>query len=58
MSSLKPQAPKNATVILSLVLVLLGLFGSKIIPGIAGVADYFVLGAYVLLLLAVYIKGL
>ncbi len=58
MSSLKPQAPKNATVILSLVLVLLGLFGSKIIPGIAGVEDYFVLGAYVLLLLAVYIKGL
>lgn len=58
MSSLKPQAPKNATVILSLVLVLLGLFGSKLIPGLAGVEDYFVLGGYVLLLLAVYIKGL
>ena len=58
MSSLKPQPPKNATVILSLALVLLGFFGRKIIPDIAGMEDYLILGGYVLLLLAVYIKGL
>ena len=58
MSSLKPQPPKNVTVILSVILVLLGLVGHEIIPSIAGVQDYLMLGGYVLLLLAVYIKGL
>lgn len=58
MSKLKPQAPKNSTVILSVVLVLLGLFGAIISPAIADNGDWFLLAGFVFLLLGVYIKGL
>ena len=58
MSKLKPQAPKNTTVILSVVLVLLGLFGAVISPAIADNGDWFLLAGFVFLLLGVYIKGL
>ena len=58
MSNLNPQAPKNTTVIVSVVLVLLALFGATLHPTIADNGDWLLLGAYVLLLLGVYIKGL
>ncbi len=58
MSKLSPQSPKNTTVIISVVLVLLGLFGASITPEIAQNSQWFILGGFVLLLLGVYIKGL
>ena len=53
-----PQAPKQSTVIISVVLVLLGLFGAFLVPAIADNGDWFLLAGFVLLLLGVYIKGL
>ena len=58
MSQLKPQAPKTTTVIASLILVLLGLFGAMVIPAIADNGDWFLLGGFVILLIGVYVKGL
>lgn len=58
MSQPRPQAPKQSTVIISLVIVLLGLFGAAISPAIADNGDWFLLGGFVLLLLGVYVKGL
>lgn len=58
MSQLKARAPKNVTVIISIVLVLLGHFGTSIDPVIAKNGDWMVVAGYVLLLLGVYIKGL
>lgn len=58
MSNLIPQAPKNRTVIISLVLVFLGLFGAALVPTIADNGDWFLLAAYILLILGVYVKGL
>jgi hypothetical protein len=54
----KPQAPKNVTVLVSVILVLLGLFGAVISPAIADNGDWFLLAGFVLLLLGVYVKGL
>lgn len=58
MSQLKPQAPKNSTVLVSIILVLLGFFGAVISPAIADNGDWFLLGGFVFLLLGVYVKGL
>ena len=58
MSTLSPQAPKNSTVIISIVLVLLGLFGAFVSPTIADNGDWFLLAGFVLLLVGVYVKGL
>ena len=58
MSQLKPQAPKNVTILISAILVLLGLFGAVISPAIADNGDWLLLIGYVLLLLGVYVKGL
>lgn len=58
MTKLLPQAPKNSTVIISAVLVLLGLFGATISPAIAANGDWLLLAGYVFLLLGVYVKGL
>lgn len=58
MNKLIPQAPKNRTVIISIVLVLLGIFGAFISPTIAENGDWFLLAGFVLLLLGVYLKGL
>ena len=58
MSSIKPQAPKNITVLISVILVLLGHFGGEIAPEIARNGDWFALAGFVLLLLGVYVKGL
>ncbi len=58
MSKLLPQAPKNSTVIISIVLVLLGLFGAMISPTIADNGDWFLLAGVAFLLVAVYVKGL
>ncbi|MCB0652038.1 MAG: hypothetical protein KDC85_12240 [Saprospiraceae bacterium] len=58
MSKLRAQAPKNSTVIISIVLVLLGLFGTSISPAIAGNSEWFLLAGFVFLLLGVFIKGL
>ena len=58
MSNFSPQAPKNRTVVISLVLVLLGLLGAAISPTIADNGDWFLLAGYIILLLGVYLKGL
>ncbi|MCB0704606.1 MAG: hypothetical protein KDC34_04825 [Saprospiraceae bacterium] len=58
MSKLLPQAPKNTTVIISVALVLLGLFGAVLSPTIADNGDWFMLAGFVFLLLGVYVKGL
>lgn len=58
MNKLSPQAPKNSTVIISVVLVLLGLFGATISPVIAANGDWILLAGYVFLLLGVYVRGL
>lgn len=58
MSKLMPQAPKNTTVIISVVLVLLGLLGATLSPTIADNGDWFLLAGFVFLLLGVYVKGL
>tara|TARA_B100000497_G_C7663509_1_gene399825 strand:+ start:925 stop:1101 length:177 start_codon:yes stop_codon:yes gene_type:complete len=58
MSNLSPQAPKQNTVIISVVLVLVGLLGAAISPTIADNGDWFLLAGFVLLLLGVYVKGL
>jgi hypothetical protein len=58
MSKLLPQAPKNSTVIISVVLVLLGLLGASFSPAIADNGDWFLLAGFILLLAGVYIKGL
>lgn len=58
MSQLRPQAPKNVTVLLSVALVALGLLGAFISPAIADNGDWFLLAGFVLLLLGVYVKGL
>ena len=47
MNKLSPQAPKNSTVIISVVLVLLGLFGATISPVIAANGDWILLAGYV-----------
>jgi hypothetical protein len=58
MNQLIPQAPKNRTVLISVILVLLGLFGAVLSPTIADNGDWFLLAGFVLLLLGVYVKGL
>ncbi len=58
MSTLKPHTPKESTVIISVVIVLLGLFGAFISPVIASNGDWFLLAGFVLLLAGVYVKGL
>ena len=58
MSKLTTQAPKQTTVIVSVVLVLLGLLGAMISPAIAENGDWFLLAGFVALLLGVYVKGL
>jgi len=58
MSKLIPQAPKTTTVIVSVVLVLLGMFGALLSPTIADNGDWFMLAGFIFLLLGVYIKGL
>ncbi|MBK8504684.1 MAG: hypothetical protein IPL46_22225 [Saprospiraceae bacterium] len=58
MSQLTLQAPKQSTVLISVILILLGFFGSLISPGLADNGDWFLLAGYVLLLLGVYVKGL
>ncbi|WP_161635270.1 hypothetical protein [Aquimarina macrocephali] len=58
MSNLSAQTPKKITVIISIVLVLLGLLGSRIHPVLAENSNWLVLAGYVLLLLGVYLKGL
>ena len=58
MSQLSPQAPKNVTVLISVILVGLGLLGAFISPAIADNGDWFLLVGYVILLLGVYVKGM
>lgn len=58
MSDLKTQAPKNITVIISLILILLGFAGDSISPQIAANGELLMLGGYILLLLGVFVKGL
>ncbi|WP_158447835.1 hypothetical protein [Aquimarina longa] len=58
MSNLSAQTPKKTTVIISLVLILLGLFGSHIHPILIENSTWLLLGGYVFLLLGVYLKGL
>lgn len=58
MSSLLPQAPKQTTVIISVVLVAIGLLGALVSPAIADNGDWFLLAGFVLLLVGVYVKGL
>ena len=58
MSTLKPHAPKDITVLISVIIVLLGLFGAFISPVIASNGDWFLLAGFVLLLAGVYLKGL
>jgi protein-S-isoprenylcysteine O-methyltransferase Ste14 len=58
MSQLKTQAPKSVTVIVSVVLVLLGLFGAVLSPAIAENGDWFLLAGFVLLLLGTFVKGI
>jgi hypothetical protein len=58
MSDIRTQAPKNITVIISLILVVLGLFGANLNPSIAANDTLFMLAGYALLLLGVFIKGL
>jgi len=58
MADLKPSAPKMQTVIISLVLVLLGLFGALVSPAIADNGDWFLLIGYVILAAGVFVKGL
>lgn len=58
MSQLRTQAPKNVTVIVSMVLVLLGFFGDAISPEIARNGELIMVIGYVLLLLGVFVKGL
>ena len=58
MSQLSPQAPKNVTVLISVILVGLGLLGAFISPAIADNGDWFLLVGFVVLLLGVYVKGM
>ena len=58
MSQLNAQAPKNRTVLISVILVFLGLFGAILSPTIADNGDWFLLAGFVLLLAGVYVKGL
>jgi hypothetical protein len=58
MAKLLPQTPKQSTVIISIVLVLLGLFGALISPVMAENGDWFLLAGFIVLLLGVYLKGL
>lgn len=58
MSQLRTQAPKSVTVLVSVILVALGLFGAMVSPAIADNGDWFLLAGFVLLLLGVYVKGL
>ena len=58
MSQMKPHAPKNTTVLASIIIVLIGLFGAPISPVIADNGDWLLLAGFVLLLLGVYVKGL
>ena len=58
MSNLLPQAPKNSTVLISVLLVLVGLLGAFVSPVLAENGDWFLLAGFVLLLLGVYVKGL
>ncbi len=58
MSSVRTQAPKTITVILSVILVILGHFGGEIAPEIAQYGTWLALAGFVLLLLGVYVKGL
>ena len=58
MSQFNAQAPKKSTVLISVILVLLGLFGAVISPTIADNGDWLLLAGFVLLLLGVYVKGL
>lgn len=58
MSRLIPQAPKQSTVLISIVLVLIGLFGAILSPTIADNGDWFLLAGFVFLLLGIYVKGL
>lgn len=58
MAQLAPQAPKNSTVLISVILVLFGLLGAFVSPAIADNGDWFLLAGFVFLLLGVYVKGL
>jgi hypothetical protein len=58
MSQPTPQAPKQSTVLISVILIFLGFFGSLISPALADNGDWFLLGGYIILLLGVYVKGL
>ncbi len=58
MSQLTTQAPKQSTVLISVILVLLGFFGSLISPTLADNGDWFLLAGFILLLLGVFVKGL
>lgn len=58
MSQLKAHTPKNVTILISAILVLIGQFGGSIDPFIAQNGDWIVIAGYVLLLLGVYLKGL
>ncbi|MFT4533861.1 MAG: hypothetical protein ACJA1A_001882 [Saprospiraceae bacterium] len=58
MSQINAQAPKNITVLISVILVLLGLFGAVLSPVIADNGDWLLLAGFILLLLGVYVKGL
>ena len=58
MDKLKTQAPKSITVLISLVLIALGLFGAMVSPQIADNGDWFLLLGYLLLLAGVFVKGL
>ncbi len=58
MSNFNPSTPKTSTVIISLVVVLLGLFGAMISPTLADNGDWFLLAGYIILLVGVYVRGL
>ena len=56
---MKLNAPKKVTWIIAVVVGLLGLVGTFItIPVISGIAFWLVFGAFALLALATYLKGL
>ena len=58
MSNLKPSAPKTQTVLISIILVFLGLFGATLSPEIAENGDWILLIGYLILLAGVYIKNI
>ncbi|WP_235297456.1 hypothetical protein [Portibacter marinus] len=57
MSSLKTQAPKMITVVISLVLVLIALLGATVSPAIADNGDWLLLIGYIILVVGVFVKG-